>query len=79
MTIKVMGGGCKNCKKLLENTKQVVANSGIDAQVLYVTDMAEIAKTGAMRMPLLVVDDKIVSEGKVLSSNEISKILIPSI
>lgn len=75
MIIKVMGGGCKNCKALLENTKQSVENLGIDAQILYITDMAEIAKTGAMMMPLLVVNNKIVSEGKVVSSKEIKSML----
>ena len=75
MNVKVLGGGCSKCETLLANTKEAVANTGIEAEVEYVTDFAVIAGYGIMSMPALMVDDKIVSMGKVLKSKEIEKFL----
>lgn len=73
--IKVLGSGCSMCKKLLENTKQAVANLGLDLEVEYLSDMKKVTSYGAMRMPVLVVNDKIVSQGKVLKTADAEKIL----
>ncbi len=75
LNIKVLGSGCKNCHTLHENTKSAVASMGIDAQVEYVTDMAKIAGYGVMSMPALVVNEKVVSMGRVLNSADIEKLL----
>lgn len=75
MNVKVLGGGCSKCEKLLENAKEAVAKVGIEAEVEYITDFAVIAGYGIMSMPALMVDDKIVSMGKVLKSKEIEKFL----
>lgn len=75
MNIKVLGGGCKKCETLLTNTKEAVANAGLEADVEYITDFAVIADYGIMSTPALIVNDKIVSMGKVLKSNEIEKLL----
>jgi small redox-active disulfide protein 2 len=71
MNIKVVGGGCANCKKLLENVKQAIAETNIAATVDYVTDYAQMATLGVMRTPAVIIDGKIVSAGKVLTSSEI--------
>lgn len=73
--VKILGSGCKNCHTLYENAKQAIGSAGIDAEVEYVTDMQIIAKYGVMSMPALVVNEKVVSAGKVLNSNEIEKLL----
>jgi hypothetical protein len=41
MVVKVLGSGCPSCKKLLANTEKAVKKSGVDAEVVYVTDMQE--------------------------------------
>lgn len=75
MNIKVLGGGCRNCEALLKATKEAVAAKGIDAEVEYITDMEKIMGYGIMSMPALMIDDKLVSAGKVLKSKEVEKFL----
>ena len=73
--IKVLGSGCKNCHALLESTKEAVKAMGLDIEVGYVTDMEEITKYGVMSMPVLVVNEKVASMGKVLKAAEVEKLL----
>lgn len=75
MEIKVLGTGCTNCKKLLENTKNAVSMLKMDADILYVTDYVEIVKTGLMRTPGLIVNNKIISSGRVPTTDEIITML----
>lgn len=75
MNVKVLGGGCCKCETLLENTKEAITNLGIDAEVEYITDFAVIGSYGIMSTPAIIVDEKIVSMGKVLKSSEIEKLL----
>ena len=75
MTIKILGPGCKNCVSLAENTKAALSETGMEAEIIKVTDFAEIAKFGIMSTPGLVIDDKVVSFGKVLKPKDIVKIL----
>ncbi|MCR5761997.1 MAG: thioredoxin family protein [Treponema sp.] len=75
MNIKVLGGGCCKCETLLANVKAAIANKGLEADVEYITDFAVIGSYGIMSTPALVVDEKVVSMGKVLKSSEIEKIL----
>ena len=75
MIIKILGTGCKKCVALTDNTQQAVSNLGIEAQVVKVTDIAEIAAHGVMSTPALAVDDKVVSMGKVLTPVEIERLL----
>ena len=75
MVIKILGGGCKKCEQLADNAKAAADGLGIEAQYEKVTDFAEIAKYGVMSTPALVVDEKVVSYGKVLKPKDIAKIL----
>lgn len=75
MTIKILGSGCKNCVTLADNTKAALQALGLEAEVIKVTDFSEIAGYGIMSTPGLVVDEKVVSFGKVLKPNEIVKLL----
>ena len=75
MNIKVLGSGCSACEKLLERTQSAVKNAGIDAEVEYVTDMEKIMGYGVMAMPALVMDEKVVSAGKVLKEKEVLKLI----
>jgi small redox-active disulfide protein 2 len=75
MKIKILGSGCKSCVALAENTKSALSELGIEAEIVKVTDFAEIAGFGVMSTPALVIDEKVVSFGKVLKSKEIVKII----
>lgn len=73
MIIKILGSGCKKCVTLGENAKAAAA--GKEAQIVKVTDFAEIAAYGVMSTPGLVVDEKVLSAGKVLTADEIGRLL----
>ena len=75
MNIKILGGGCANCKKLEKNVRAVVTEKQLDATIEKVTDYAKIAEYGIISTPGLIVNDKIVSYGKVNSVEEIIKFL----
>lgn len=75
MIIKVLGSGCKNCVALKENTEAALKETGIDAEVVKVESMKDIVSYGVMQTPALVIDEKVVSYGKVLKSQDIVKIL----
>ena len=75
MIIKILGSGCKNCAKLEKNTEDALRASGIDATIEKVTDFKDIANYGVMTTPGLVINDVVVSQGKVLKENEIVKLL----
>ncbi|SHJ42811.1 small redox-active disulfide protein 2 [Clostridium cavendishii DSM 21758] len=75
MIIKVLGSGCTNCKRLEENTKKAVEELNIDATIEKVTDIKDIMKYGVMRTPALVIDEKVKSYGRVLTTEEIKKYL----
>ena len=74
-SVKVLGLGCKSCHTMLENTKEAVKNLGLGIEVEYVTEMKDIVGYGVMNMPGLVVNEKVVSAGKLLKSAEIEKFL----
>jgi small redox-active disulfide protein 2 len=75
MEIKVIGSGCAACKKLLGITQDAVKQLNAEADVIYVTDMAEIMKTGVMSTPGLMVNGKVKSTGRVPSLKEVVKLI----
>ena len=75
MNIKVLGGGCCKCENLLEAVKEAVAEKEINAEIEYITDMAKIMEYGIMSTPALMVDNKVVSMGRVLKAKEVLKYL----
>ena len=75
MEIKILGIGCKNCVNLAKTTDEDLKELGMEATITKVTDMKDIAKYGIMRTPGLVIDEKVVSYGKVASTEEITELL----
>ena len=75
MIIKVLGSGCSKCKKLEENVRKAVTESGINAQVEKVTDLQTIMKYGVMSTPALVVDETVKSAGRILNPSDIIKLI----
>lgn len=70
-SVKVLGGGCKNCHKLMDNTQEALQALGMDDAVELVSDMAVIAGYGVMSTPALVVDGKVLSMGRVLTPDQV--------
>lgn len=73
--IKVLGAGCASCHALFENVKEAVQRTGLSVEAEYVTDLQKIMEYGVMNMPALVVNEKVVSMGKVLKPAEVEKLL----
>ncbi len=74
-SVKVLGAGCKSCHQMYENTKKAVADLGLGIEVEYITNMEKVMQYGAMSMSVLVVNEKVVSAGKVLKPQEAAKML----
>ena len=73
--IKVLGAGCKSCHEQYENAKAAVKTLGLPVEVEYITDMEKVMAYGVMSMPAIVVNDKVVSMGKVLKAADVEKLL----
>lgn len=72
--IKVLGAGCKSCHEQFENTKKAVEELGLSVEVEYITDMERVMAYGVMSMPAIIVNEKVVSMGKVLKLAEVIKL-----
>lgn len=75
MKIEILGTGCSKCKTLEEVTKQAVAKIGGFHEIKKVEDIVEIMNYGIMSTPALVVDGIVKSSGKVLSVDEVIKLI----
>ena len=65
MEIRVMGSGCANCKALhatmLEAAKSLGLNEG---DVIYDADIQHVIEMNIMRLPAVVINGKVVSQGR---------------
>ena len=75
MKIEILGVGCPKCKQLIANAEAAVKELSIAAEISKVTDIDKITEYGVMMTPALAVDGTVVSAGKVLSKDEIKKII----
>lgn len=73
--IQILGTGCPKCKKLTENAEKAAHESDGEFEIVKVKDIEEIIKFGVMITPALAVDNEVKSVGKVLSVEEIKKII----
>jgi small redox-active disulfide protein 2 len=73
--IKILGGGCANCERLEKNAKQAVAQLGVEATFEKSGDTKEYARFGLLATPGLVVNDKLVSGGRVPAPSQIVTLL----
>lgn len=73
MNIKILGSGCKNCKKLEAQTKKAVEELGVEAVIEKVEDFKKIMKYGVMQTPALVVDEEVKVSGKIPKIEEIKE------
>jgi small redox-active disulfide protein 2 len=75
MEIKVLGTGCPNCKRLEKNARAALDQLGVQAQVTKVTDMQDIMAYDVLSTPGLVIDEKVVSSGRVPNIAEITSLI----
>ena len=71
MDIKIFGSGCKNCQELYKNTKAAVAALKLDITVHKVEDIFLMTELGIIATPALAINDTLVSQGCVLSGEQI--------
>ncbi len=74
-SVKVLGSGCAKCNQLEKATVEALQELNMDTTIDHVKDYAKIAMYGVMSTPALVVDEQVVSYGKVLTKDEVVKIL----
>jgi small redox-active disulfide protein 2 len=72
LNIKILGSGCANCKRLESIARKVVEEIGLEAEFEKVTDMNEIMKWPILSTPCLVINDKVLSSGRIPSETEIA-------
>jgi small redox-active disulfide protein 2 len=72
ITIKVLGSYCANCKRLEATTRKVVESLGIEVEIVHVTEYADIMKYPILSTPGLVVNEKLVSAGRIPTEVEIA-------
>ena len=75
MKIEILGVGCPKCKQLTANAEAAAKELNICAEIVKVTDIGKITEYGVMMTPALAVDGTVVSAGKVLSKDDIEKII----
>jgi small redox-active disulfide protein 2 len=75
MEIKVLGSGCANCKRLHQLAELALRDLNKEANLIYVTDMMEIANAGILKTPGLVINNKIVSYGRVPTLDEVKSFI----
>lgn len=73
LTVKILGSGCANCKKLEAVAREAATASHIEAEFLKVTDMQQIMAYDLLSTPGLVVKDKLVSSGRIPTVAEVQK------
>jgi small redox-active disulfide protein 2 len=75
MNVKILGSGCPNCKRLEKVTRQALDEMGVEATVSKVTDFGDIMTYDIVTTPGLVIDEQVVSSGRVPSKAEISSMI----
>jgi small redox-active disulfide protein 2 len=76
ITVKVLGSGCANCKRLEQSTRKAIKDMAIEAEIIKVTDFQEIMDHGVLNTPGLVVNEQVVSSGRIPSEAEITTWLV---
>ena len=75
MKIEIFGTGCPKCKRLFQNAEEAAKDLNLEAEIAKVEDIQKIINAGIMMTPAFAVDGEVKSAGKVLSVDEIKKII----
>ncbi len=72
LTIKVLGSGCANCKRVEQIARKVITTLALEAEVIKVTEYPDIMKYNILSTPGLVINEKVVSSGRIPSEAEVT-------
>jgi len=73
INIKVLGSGCANCKRLEQMARKAAEDLGVEAEIEKVTNYNDIMKYPILSTPGLVINEKLVSSGRIPSQEEITE------
>jgi len=76
LTIKILGSGCANCKRVEQIARKVVADMALEAEIIKVTEYPEIMKYNILATPGLVVNEKVVASGRIPTPAEVTTWLV---
>jgi small redox-active disulfide protein 2 len=76
LTIKVLGSGCANCKRVEQIARKALSEMGIEAEVVKVTNYNDIASYNVLSTPGLVINEKVVSSGRIPTPAEVTTWLV---
>lgn len=76
LTIKVLGSGCANCKRVEQIARKAVADMALEAEIIKVTDYNDITAYNILSTPGLVINEKVVSSGRIPSPAEVTTWLV---
>ena len=79
LTIKILGSGCANCRRVEQITRKVVDELGMEAQVIKVTDYAEIMTYDLLSTPGLVINENVVCAGRIPTPPEVNTWLVDAL
>lgn len=71
ITIKILGPGCANCKRLESMARKVSAEMGLETEIIKVTNYGDIMKYNILTTPGLVINEKVVSSGRIPTNSEV--------
>lgn len=74
LSIKILGSRCASCSRLERHAKTAVAEMGVEAEVLKIEDIPKILDYGIARIPALVINERVYSQGKVQSVKELKTV-----
>lgn len=72
LTIKILGSGCANCKRVEQIARKVVSEMGVAAEIIKVTEYPDIMAYNIMSTPGLVINEKVVSTGRIPTPAEVA-------
>ena len=75
LKIKILGTGCPNCSKLEQEIKKAAQDLAVEAEFEKVTDFQKIMDYDVLSTPGLVINEKVVSSGRIPSQNELISFL----
>ncbi|WP_409227658.1 thioredoxin family protein [Gudongella sp. SC589] len=76
MVIKILGTGCDKCDKSYANAQKAIDELGQEVQLEKVEDLVTMMKYGILTTPGIVVDEKVLTTGRIPSVEDFKRIIL---